>query len=110
MATNARFAKLADIELSEAIAYYDTEAHMGLTFAREVQRVVELAKQFPESGTLVPVRRIRRQVRLFRLNPEFRYDLVAALIEEDDLLLIVAVAHHSRSPKYWLSRLAEVKR
>jgi hypothetical protein len=110
MPTNARFAKLADIELSEAIAYYDTEANMGFAFAREVQRVTELAKQFPDSGTLVPHGRVRRQVRLFRLNPDFPYDLVTTVIDEEGLLLVAAVAHHSRKPRYWISQLAPMKR
>jgi toxin ParE1/3/4 len=110
MPTNARLAKLADIEFSEAIAYYEAAANMGLAFAREVQRVTELAKQFPDSGLLVQQSRTGRQARLFRLSPEFPYDLVTTVIDEEDLLLVVAVAHHSRKPKYWVSRLARAPR
>lgn len=110
MPTNARLVELAQLELSEAMAYYEAQASMGLAFTNEFDRVIDIAMEFPDSGTLVPQRRVRRQIRLFRLNPEFRHDIVATVIEEEDLLLVVAVAHHARKPNYWISRLAQVKR
>jgi hypothetical protein len=51
---------------------------------------------------------VRRQIRLFRLNPDFPYDIVATTIEEESLLLVIAIAHHSRKPKYWIARMREV--
>ena len=107
MVTNVRFVELAETELDEATAYYDAEAVAGVAgaFANEIERVLGLAMQFPDSGTLVPQRRVRREIRLFRLNPDFPYDIVVTTIEEEDLLLVIAIAHHSRKPKYWASRI-----
>lgn len=53
MATSFRFVEPAETELDEATAYYEAEARMGGAFAAEVERMLELAVQFPESGTLV---------------------------------------------------------
>jgi plasmid stabilization system protein ParE len=110
MLAHLQLATLAEIELSEAIEYLEVEARMGLAFAREVHRVIDIAMRFPQSGTLVPQNRVRRQIRLFRLNPEFPYDVVATVIEEQDLLLVLAVAHHKREPGYWIGRTVLAKR
>lgn len=56
------------------------------------------------------MRRVKRRVRLYRLNPDFPYNVVATAIEEEGLLLIVAVAHHKRRPMYWVPRLADVQK
>jgi toxin ParE1/3/4 len=109
MARYFRFVEAAEAELDEATTYYEAEASMGAAFAAEVERVLELALQFPQSGTLVPQRRVRRELRLFRLNPDFPYDIVATTIEEEDLLLVIAIAHHSRKPKYWRNRVGSLK-
>lgn len=107
MLTHVRFVELAETELDEATAYYAAEAaaDVAAAFANEIEHVLGLAMQFPDSGTLVPQRRVRREIRLFRLNPDFPYDIVATTIEEEDLLLVIAIAHHRREPKYWASRL-----
>jgi toxin ParE1/3/4 len=105
MLLHAKFVELAQAEFDAAVEYHEAAANKGAAFTREVRRVISLATEFPASGTLVPIRRVKRRVRLYRLNPEFPYDLVATVIEEEDLLLVIAVAHHKRRPKYWISRL-----
>ena len=109
MITTFRFVEQAEVELDEAATYYGAEPSVGLAFTEEIDRVLGLAMRFPRSGTLVPQKRVRRDIRLFRLNPDFPYDIVATTIDEKDLLLVLAVAHQSRRPKYWISRLSEAK-
>ena len=110
MLRRAKFVALAQTEFDAAVDYHQLEANRGAALAQEVRRIVGLAMEFPESVTLVPVRRIKRQVRLYRLNPDFPYDVVATAIEEDGLLLVVALAHQKRRPRYWVSRLADGER
>lgn len=43
------------------------------------------------------------------MNPDFPYDIVATVIEEEDLLLVIAIAHHRRKPKYWSKRMGSLK-
>ena len=73
MATRYRFVELAAAELEEATAYYHAEANMGLAFVDEIERVLGLAMQFPESGTLVPQKRVHREIP--PLSPEPRLPL-----------------------------------
>jgi plasmid stabilization system protein ParE len=54
MVTNVRFVELAETELDDATAYYEAEASMGVAFVNEIEHVLSLAMEFPESGTLVP--------------------------------------------------------
>ncbi|MEY4531241.1 MAG: hypothetical protein RLZZ156_1962 [Deinococcota bacterium] len=62
------------------------------------QEAVELLLVFPEAG---------RDLRRFdarRLNLRgFSYHLIYRV--ESNLLVIYAIAHHKRSPNYWLTRL-----
>lgn len=54
-------------------------------------------------------RRVRWQIRKFRLNPEFPYDVGAMIVPEQRLLAVLAVAHHKRRPGYWVSRAVHEK-
>ena len=63
MLAHVRFARLADLELGEAIEYLETNSGLGLRFAREVFRVVEHAQQFPGAGTVVELKQKERPVR-----------------------------------------------
>ena len=107
MLARAQFAELAQTEFDAAVEYHQVEANMGAAFAREVRRVIELAIEFPDFGTLVQQRRVQWQVRKFRLNPEFPYDVCAMIVPEQQLLVVLAIAHHKRRPEYWISRAAE---
>lgn len=104
MLVRLRFAVLAELELDEATAYYEMESPgLGLRFAREVYQVILHAMQFPHAGTAIRDSRLTRQVRYYRLNPAFPYDVIASVVNEDELL-VVALAHQKREPVYWLER------
>lgn len=60
---------------------------------------------FPAAGTLEKREGGKWPVRRFRLNPAYPYDVVAMVVEDQDLLFVLAIAHHSRDPSYWLDRL-----
>ncbi len=109
MLARAQFSELAQAEFDAAVQYHQVEANMGAAFGREARRVIELAMEFPDSGTLVRQRRVRWPIRKFRMNPDFPYDVGAMIVEEQSLLLVLAVAHHKRRPGYWIGRAVEVQ-
>ena len=99
---NSEFLPEADEEFREAVRYYEKEAPgVGLRFVAEVRRGVTFITENPFAGAAV-VSGIRRKV----LN-HFPYSLLYAV--ESDLVVIVAVAHQKRRPRYWRGRLNELR-
>ncbi|NTV21927.1 MAG: type II toxin-antitoxin system RelE/ParE family toxin [Chlorobium limicola] len=97
---NTEFLPEADEEFREAIRYYQKEAPgVGLKFLAEVRRGVTFITENPFAAVAVGSG-IRRKV----LN-HFPYSLLYAV--ESELVVIVAVAHQKRRPRYWRSRLKE---
>ena len=68
----------------------------GDVFFAEVQRTEKLISQFPESAE-----EIRPNIRKRALQ-KFRYSLIYSIDTEG--LLVLAIAHHSRRPNYWVGR------
>lgn len=93
-----RFLQDARAEFLAAVRYYD-EARPGLgnAFIAEVERAEERIAAFPHSGS--PHLEETRRVVLRR----FPYDL--AYLSDERPIMIVAVAHHRRSPGYWKDRV-----
>jgi len=97
---NTEFLPEADEEFREAIRYYKKEAPgVGLKFLAEVRRGVTFITENPFAAVAVGSG-IRRKV----LN-HFPYSLLYAV--ESELVVIVAVAHQKRRPRYWRTRLKE---
>lgn len=87
----------ADDELLNEIGYLELRAKgLGRRFLAEIRRAESLISQFPESAE-----EIRPDIRK-RVLRKFRYSLIYSI--ENDGVLILAVAHHSRRPGYWVGR------
>ncbi len=94
---NTEFLPEAEQEYIEAIQFYDLRVlGLGGRFVEEVERAAGLLDAYPEIG-----RRIDGTFRRIHLN-RFPYSLVYTV--ESDKILIVAVAHHRRHPRYWQTR------
>jgi plasmid stabilization system protein ParE len=92
------FHHLAEKELLESVARYEHRAPgLGAEFLRVVEDACELLNRHPGAGPVV-CGDARRLV-LWR----FPYDLVYSLIDGQPRIL--AVAHQSRSPRYWRGRM-----
>ena len=65
-------------------------------FADEIDRALGLLDQFPELGETGA-----HHTRSLPLQ-SFPYSLIYRL--QDDAIRIIAIAHHSRSPGYWVGR------
>ena len=93
-----RLLTIAKQELDDAVAWYDERTPgLGREFFDEIDRAVRRAAAFPMSCTEMEpdVRRC--------LLARFPYGLIFGVDQET--LVIVAVAHLHREPRYWVTRL-----
>ena len=91
------FNRLAEHELAEAAEHYDKEAlGLGERFLEEVRYSASMLQRFPYAGPRVSgtTRRL--------IFPRFPYSLIYKVY--DDRIRILAVAHQSRHPRYWIGR------
>jgi len=96
--TPIKYHEAAEVELLNEIGYLELRAKgLGRRFYAEVRRAERLIAQFPDSA-----REIRPGIRT-RMLRKFRYSLVYS--REKESLLILALAHHSRRPEYWVGRV-----
>ncbi len=95
---NIRFLKLAQTEVDEAVVWYEGKAEgKGRDFLDELDRVVRLVKAYPlASAEIEP--EIRRC-----LFARFPCSLVYGI--DGQTIVVVALAHSHRQPRYWIDRL-----
>ena len=93
-----RFLLLAQRELDDAVAWYNEQAAgSGQEFLDELDRVVRRAVTFPMSCPEIEpgVRRC--------LLARFPYGLIYGV--DRKTIVVVAVAHLHREPRYWVGRI-----
>ena len=93
-----RFLILAQRELNEAVAWYNEQAAgSGQEFLDELDRVVRRAVTFPMSCPEIEpgVRRC--------LLARFPYGLIYGV--DRKTIVVVAVSHLHREPRYWVGRI-----
>jgi toxin ParE1/3/4 len=96
----ARFIAPARREFLVEFAYYNgKEPGLGGRFAAAVEEATPRAVAFPLTGS--PASKSTRRV--------FVKDFPFAIIyrQESDGIVVFAVAHHSRRPDYWQSRVQD---
>jgi len=94
-----RFTAPANVELDEAITYYDDQlSGLGFRFYQEVDAAIERINRMPEAWT-----KIGPHTRRCILKG-FPYALLYAI--ETDLILITAVAHLHRDPEHFKDRVS----
>jgi plasmid stabilization system protein ParE len=95
---NVEFLIPAEIELAEAVTYYNHESQgLGYEFAVEVKRTIARIVQYPNAWT--PLSERTRRCRTNR----FPYGLIYQVRHET--ILVVAVMHLRKDPKSWRTRL-----
>jgi len=88
----------AEVELWDAVAYYEDKAHgLGLDFEAEIERAIKTIQQSPERWPL-------RDDGTRRLLTD-RFPFVIVYMQLDDFIWIIAFAHCKRKPGYWKSRI-----
>lgn len=95
---NIRFLTLAQQEVDEAFAWFnEKDEGKGVDFLHDLDRAVRLVKGYPfASAEIEP--EIRR-----RVFPRFPYSLIYGI--DDQTIVVIAVAHFHRAPRYWVDRL-----
>jgi plasmid stabilization system protein ParE len=96
--TRARFISVAAREFLAEVAYYDEATPGdGARFTAAVERATALALAFPLAGSLSAVGTRRVLVRDFPFSIVYR--------PEAGGIVVFAVAHSSKRPGYWQSRV-----
>jgi hypothetical protein len=94
-----RFLEIAQVELDEAITYYDSEsAGLGQIFLLEVLSALDRIRQFPNAWH--PLSPNTRRCRTRR----FPFGIIYQCSDEE--VLVVAVSNLHREPDYWRDRLS----
>lgn len=94
------FLKPAERELGEAVEYYEAqELGLGFEFFEEVWAAIERIEKNPKAWQPMSPRTRRCQTH------RFPYGVIYQIREEEDEILIVAVAHLHRKPDYWRNRI-----
>jgi plasmid stabilization system protein ParE len=100
--TPVRYYEAAEDQLLNEIGYFELRVPgLGRRFYAEVRRAESLVAQFPQSPP-----EVLPGIRKCTLR-KFPYSRIYSV--EKDGLLILAVVHHSRRPRYWLPRIDETK-
>lgn len=93
-----RFLEIAQIELDEAIEYYNHETPgLGEEFLAEVLNTLDRIGSFPEAWHPCSKRTRRCQTR------RFPYGIIYQIRKEE--ILVVAIANLHRKPHYWKDRI-----
>lgn len=93
-----RFLEIAQIELDEAIHFYNKESSgLGDLFLTEILKSLERIAKFPQSWH--PCSKRTRRCRTRR----FPYGIIYQIRKEE--ILVVAIANLHRKPEYWRERI-----
>ena len=94
---NVIFSKYAQLELVDAIEFYELEYEgLGLRFKEEVKKAAIRISEYPKAWSVE-----RGEIRKYLLH-KFPYKLLYSI--ETDHLFVIAVAHQHRQPYYWIDR------
>ena len=97
MISSVSIHEIADIELKEAAKYDESKVNgLGFAFLEEVERVVDLIRNNPESAPRIFTSFRRKLLR------GFPYSVMYSII--DDSIQILAIANQKRRPFYWRDR------
>lgn len=95
---NVRFLSLTEQEIDEAVAWFDEQIEgKGTEFLDELDRVIRRIKVYPFASTEIEPD-IRRC-----LFARFPYSLIYGI--EEQTIVVIAVAHFRRTPRYWVDRV-----
>lgn len=102
MSRRVRFQPEAQFELQEAARWYEARhPGFGLAFLAAVDDAVELVTERPESGAPVSGVSSEMVVRQARVR---RFPYYVGYLPTEDEILVLAIAHDRRRPRYWTSR------
>lgn len=95
-----RFLKLARLEVDDAVAWFDSQSQdLGTRFLDDLDRTIRRIVAFPLLCT-----EIEPELRRCLLT-RFPYGIIYGI--DSDTIVVIAVAHLHRKPRYWIDRLSD---
>lgn len=95
-----KFLPPARQELDDAVAWYGQQSpNLGTEFLDELDKIIRRVVLFPLSGA-----EIDNDIRRCLLS-RFPYGIIYGL--DGDTIVVIAVAHLHREPRYWVERMKE---
>ncbi len=92
-----RIASIAQQEFNEAKEYYEIEqTSLGIRFEKEIKLALRRIKKYPLISP-IEVDEIHRYI-----VHKFPYKILYTI--QDNIIIILAFAHHHRKPDYWFDR------
>ena len=93
-----RFLEIAQIELDEAVKYYNSKSpYLGGEFLSEILSAIKHIKHFPRAWH--PFSNNTRRCQVHR----FPYGVIYQILDTE--ILIIAIANLHRKPDYWEERI-----
>ena len=100
---NIQFLLIAQQELHDAVTWHQQQSlELGEQFLDEVNRAIKRIVTYPSSGSKIE-HHLRRC-----LVSRFPYGLIYGI--DNETIVIVAVAHLHRKPRYWAKRFTSTLR
>jgi plasmid stabilization system protein ParE len=96
---NIRFLTMAETEIDEAVSWYQEQSEdESLKFLDELDRAVRVVTTYPQIAV-----EIEPEIRSFFFR-RFPYSLIYGI--DEDAIVVIALAHQSRKPRYWADRVS----
>ena len=93
------FHPAVEVEHLETVAYYESKRPgLGATYLAEFERIMGIVCESPHRN---PVER-KPDIRCIRMK---KFPFSVLYREISGTVQVLAIAHHSRRPQYWLNRL-----
>ena len=97
-----RFLKPAQSEVDDAVAWYDSQScSLGTQFLDDLDRTVRRIAAYPLASA-----KIEEHLRRGLLS-RFPYGIIYGI--DSETVIVIAVAHLHREPRYWIDRLLNSK-
>ena len=102
MTVEIRFVDEAVTELDNAALWYeDRREGLGLAFLAALDRAVESIRRWPRAAALVEGVSVGLEIRRVSVP---RFPFFVAYLVADEVIVMLAVAHERRRPRYWSER------
>ena len=95
---NLRFLTIAETEVDEAVSWYQEQSQdESLRFLNELDGAIQVVTVYPLIAA-----EIEPDIRSFFFH-RFPYSLIYGI--DESVIVVIAVAHQSREPRYWADRI-----